>query len=122
MIFEMANSKMANLQSQIAAKIAKLMLQQRTIERKRSAVLNGIIEKMTKNAITLDELRKAIGRRDKGGTVKKSDATDSSSKTRKAVAVKYKDDLGHTWSGRGRTPRWLVAAENSGRARDFFLV
>ena len=118
----MANSKMAKLESQIAAKIAKLMSQQRTIERRRLSALNRIIEKMTENAITLGELESTISRRNKRGPVKKNVVADSSSKTRKAIAVKYKDDLGHTWSGRGRTPRWLVAAENAGKSRDSFLV
>jgi DNA-binding protein H-NS len=38
------------------------------------------------------------------------------------VPVKYQDGQGQTWSGRGKTPRWLVKAEAAGKTRDQFLV
>ena len=39
-------------------------------------------------------------------------------KTRKAVAPKYANphDASETWTGRGRKPRWVVAALESGKA------
>jgi DNA-binding protein H-NS len=37
------------------------------------------------------------------------------------VAVKYKHGS-DTWTGRGRTPRWLVALEKDGRKREEFRV
>ena len=37
------------------------------------------------------------------------------------VAVKYKNG-NDIWTGRGRTPRWLVALEKDGRKRDEFRV
>src|SRR5262245_11223046 len=39
------------------------------------------------------------------------------------VAVKYRANAGNTWTGRGRMPRWLVAATRGGRAKkEDFLV
>jgi len=39
------------------------------------------------------------------------------------VAVKYRDNAGNTWTGRGRMPRWLVAATRGGKAKkEDFLV
>jgi DNA-binding protein H-NS len=39
------------------------------------------------------------------------------------VAVKYRDNAGNTWTGRGRRPRWMVAATKGGKAkRDDFLI
>jgi DNA-binding protein H-NS len=38
------------------------------------------------------------------------------------VAIKYRDEKGNTWTGRGKTPRWLVEAEKAGKARDAFKV
>jgi len=35
--------------------------------------------------------------------------------------VKYKHGS-DTWTGRGRTPRWLVALEKDGRKREEFRV
>ena len=39
------------------------------------------------------------------------------------MAVKYRDNAGNTWTGRGRTPRWIVAAIKGGKAKkDDFLI
>ena len=42
------------------------------------------------------------------------------------VAVKYRDpkDTANTWTGRGRTPRWLTAATKGGKAKkeDFLIA
>jgi DNA-binding protein H-NS len=43
--------------------------------------------------------------------------------TRGKVAVKYRDNAGNTWTGRGRMPRWMVAATKGGKAKkDDFLI
>lgn len=36
--------------------------------------------------------------------------------------IKYRDRKGNSWSGRGKTPRWLVVAEEAGKKRESFLV
>jgi DNA-binding protein H-NS len=39
------------------------------------------------------------------------------------VAVKYRDDAGNTWTGRGRMPRWMTAATKGGKAKkEDFLI
>lgn len=40
------------------------------------------------------------------------------------VAVKYRDKAGNTWTGRGRMPRWMVAATKGGKAKkeDFLIA
>jgi len=40
------------------------------------------------------------------------------------VRIKYRDPKNpeNTWTGRGMSPRWLVAAEKGGAKRDSFLV
>jgi DNA-binding protein H-NS len=38
------------------------------------------------------------------------------------VAIKYRDEKGNTWTGRGKTPRWLVEAEKLGKTREQFAV
>ena len=43
--------------------------------------------------------------------------------TRGTVAGQYRANTGNTWTGRGRMPRWLVAATRGGRAKkEDFLV
>jgi DNA-binding protein H-NS len=42
---------------------------------------------------------------------------------RPPVPVKYRNsETDDTWTGRGRTPRWLAALEAAGRTRDEFKV
>ena len=42
--------------------------------------------------------------------------------SRKPAQIKYRDNNGNTWTGRGMTPRWLKAAEANGQSRETFLV
>jgi len=40
-----------------------------------------------------------------------------------AAAAKYRDPVsGKTWSGRGRRPAWVVAAESEGKGVDSFRI
>ncbi|TDH58622.1 H-NS histone family protein [Dankookia rubra] len=41
---------------------------------------------------------------------------------RAPIEAKYKGPNGELWSGRGRMPKWLHAAEAEGKARDSFLI
>jgi DNA-binding protein H-NS len=42
---------------------------------------------------------------------------------RMKAKIKYRNPAtGDKWSGRGMTPRWLVAMEKAGKKRDSFLV
>jgi DNA-binding protein H-NS len=42
---------------------------------------------------------------------------------RPPVPVKFRNaESGDTWTGRGRTPKWLAALEAAGRSRDEFKV
>jgi DNA-binding protein H-NS len=38
------------------------------------------------------------------------------------LTPKYEDGAGNTWTGRGKSPRWLVTAESTGRMRNEFLI
>lgn len=58
-----------------------------------------------------------------------ADLGGASSKAKKAVSgagkvpAKYRNAAtGETWSGRGRTPKWLADAEAAGTQREHFLV
>src|ERR671917_183026 len=54
------------------------------------------------------------------GTRRRRPRSDAGAK--RAVAVRYRGPGGEEWSGRGRTPRWLVAQEAEGRNREEFAV
>jgi DNA-binding protein H-NS len=38
------------------------------------------------------------------------------------VPVKFKGPNGEEWSGRGRSPKWIVDAERQGKSREEFLI
>lgn len=44
--------------------------------------------------------------------------------SRKTVAAKYRNPANaeETWSGRGKSPRWLVDQEEAGKKREDFLI
>ncbi len=48
--------------------------------------------------------------------------TETSKAERAPVEAKYRGPNGETWSGRGRLPKWLHAAEAEGKPRDSFLI
>lgn len=52
-------------------------------------------------------------------TIKKS---RSNCKTATKVEPKYRDSSGNTWTGRGKPPRWLAAAEATGLNRADYLI
>lgn len=42
---------------------------------------------------------------------------------RSTVAAKYRNPAtGDTWTGRGKSPRWIREAEASGKSRESFLI
>lgn len=42
--------------------------------------------------------------------------------SRKPVPIRYRDDEGNTWTGRGKQPNWLKAHVENGHSIDEFLV
>ncbi|TGT42759.1 H-NS histone family protein [Mesorhizobium sp. M8A.F.Ca.ET.165.01.1.1] len=45
-----------------------------------------------------------------------------STRTRAKPAVKYRDNKGNEWTGRGAAPKWLQAYEAEGKNREEFAV
>lgn len=71
-----------------------------------ASVIAEIQARMKEYGITLDDV--------KGGATK--------TKARTAVAAKYRNPAtGETWSGRGRSPKWLADEVVKGRSREEFL-
>jgi len=72
-----------------------------------ASVVAEIQARMKEFGITLDDLK---------GSAKKG-------KARAAVAAKYRNPAtGESWSGRGRTPKWLAEELAKGRSKEAFLV
>ena len=98
----------------INARIRALESQARRLERKATKGLRAVADVISKHGLSLSEVQRAFGM-SKGAGKRRSTAG-------RPVAVKYKDEKGNTWTGRGRSPLWLVAAENAGKKRESFLV
>lgn len=95
--------------SEINAEISRLQRKAETIKRKtRQNVLADIIRTMQENDLTTDDIAQALRR--------------PSVKPSAPSTVKYKHPSGATWSGRGRTPGWVKAAEAAGESRDLYLI
>ena len=97
----------------IEAQIRKL--QQRAEQLKQASkapAIAEILKLMRANDISIADLRDAAKANEKRVPGKRSPAK-----------VKYRNaETGETWSGRGRAPRWLAAAEKAGRQREEFAV
>lgn len=98
----------------IKARIRALEFQAHRLERKAAKRLRAVAAVISKHGLSLSEVQRAFGM-SKGGSKRRTSGG-------RPVAVKYKDEKGNTWTGRGRSPLWLVAAEKAGKKRESFLV
>jgi DNA-binding protein H-NS len=89
--------------------------------------LRGRVDKMMadKQNSARAELRQKITDLVKEQGLSVQDLFGKGNKTKGTVAVKYRDPKNpeHTWTGRGRMPRWMAAATKGGKAKkEDFLV
>ena len=70
-----------------------------------------ILAKMAAFGITVKDLDASKGRPRK-----------AASTAAKPAAAKYRGPNGETWSGRGLTPRWLVALTAQGQSKEDFAI
>lgn len=99
----------------IRLRIAKLQAMEKkaSVEDKTPA-LKKIAVLMRKNKVSVAELRTFMSKGKSGGIRRK---------VKPKVKPKYKDPASSAkWSGRGRAPRWMVAAEKAGKKRESFLI
>ena len=100
--------------SVIRAQIRALEKRAKTIESKADKKITQLVALIQRHGLSLGDWKRAMSltkTRKRGGPRKG-----------KRVPVKYADDKGNKWTGRGRPPLWLVAAEKAGKKRDSFLV
>ena len=107
-------AKAVDLEKMSYAELAELRNQaDRMMVQKQNSERVALREKMTamakENGFDIRELLDGRRGKGKGGT----------------VAVKYRDpkNPANTWTGRGRAPRWMVAAMKGGKAKkEDFLI
>lgn len=99
----------------IRARIEYLEKQAHLLERDAVKGLKAAAAVVAKYGLSLTDLREAFD-------MSKGRAKRGSSLAGRTVPIKYRDAQGNTWTGRGRAPLWLVAAEKAGKKRESFLV
>ncbi len=101
--------------SAIRAQIRALEKRAETIESKADKKTTELMKLISRHSLSLADWKRAVA-------LGKAGKRGPSPRAGKPVPVKYADDKGNTWTGRGRPPLWLVAAEKAGRKRDTFLL
>lgn len=99
----------------IRARIRKLEKQAQKVKKRSSKGLRAVAAVIAKHGLSLSQLKEAFAL---GGKRR----TKRSPVAGRKVPVKYRDSMGNKWTGRGKMPLWLVAAEKAGKKREAFLV
>jgi len=97
----------------IHAQIRILEKQAKKLEMGATKGLRAAARVIAKHSLSLSDLKEAFSM---------SRGKNKRTGGRSKVAIKYADGNENTWTGRGRTPLWLVAAEKAGKKRESFLV
>jgi len=100
----------------IRSRIKTLETQARKLERGATKGLRAAAAVIAKHALSLSDLKQAFSM-SKGTGPRRGGALSG-----RPVPVKYRDDKGNKWTGRGRPPLWLAAAEKAGKRRESFLI
>lgn len=96
---------------EIVQKISELQKQAEEIKaREQSAVIADIREKIEQYGLTAEDL--GFGAKAPAG--KKT--------ANRKVPVRYRDNAGNTWTGRGKRPGWLTQALAQGKSVEDFLI
>lgn len=99
--------KIAQLQQEAAHLETNQEEQELQIQnRKRNAAIKRVKALMNRLGVTLEDLSNVV----------------FCEQTCAPVPVKFRHPEGHTWTGRGKPPRWLTEAEASGTNRETFRI
>ncbi len=113
---------MAKTFQQIQKQIEALTREAQNLRKKEiSDVVARIKEAIAVYGLTAQDLGLA-GTRGRPPKVKSVAAPAPTAKKTRKVKVKYRDNAGNTWTGRGSRPRWLRDALAGGKSIESFLV
>jgi DNA-binding protein H-NS len=109
----------------LKARIAALQKQLAAAENSKAPAIRKVRALMKKLGVTMADLAetptaKAVKSGSRRGRPRKADPAPKKPATK--IPVKYRDDNGNAWTGRGKTPRWIIEAEKAGRFREQFRV
>ncbi|MEO6986019.1 MAG: H-NS histone family protein [Paralcaligenes sp.] len=113
------------LKLKIEKEIVKLQKKAHDLKAKRrNPIITSIIRSMSEYDITPEEITAAFQKRSSKTSMPKSiNKTVTKTATKRTVPVKYRHPkTGECWTGRGKAPRWITAAEAGGENRDSFRL
>ena len=105
----------------LKAKITALQKQLAAAENNKAPAVRQVKALMKKLGVTVEDL----ATKPAAPTGSKPARKTSRKAGRKAgakIPVKYRDENGNSWTGRGKTPIWIVEAEKAGKSREIFRV
>ncbi|MEN9417179.1 MAG: hypothetical protein RI988_799 [Pseudomonadota bacterium] len=115
---------MAKTLAQIQKEIDRLQEQARSIREKEVGEVIGRIQEAIRHyGLTPADLfgvprKRAAGKK----AARKSNGGSRAKPARPASPIKYRDEQGHTWTGRGKRPGWFKQALAEGRTAESMLV
>jgi DNA-binding protein H-NS len=110
----MRRTSLGTIERQIRALQAKA---EKLKAREKTPVVREIVRLMRSHEISLAELSATNGSRRTGRKPGRSKL-----RGRKIKPMYRNPKTGETWTGRGRTARWIADLEKAGRKRDEFLI
>ncbi len=118
----MARNSYSSIKQKIEKEILRLQKQAQALQiKERRPVINSIIRSMREFDISPQEVAEAYTAKTTNSGTRPNDSPKDASK--RSVAPKYRDPhTGASWTGRGKAPRWIVAAESAGQNRSDFLI
>ena len=105
----------------LKAKITALQKQLVAVENNKVPAIRKVRALMKKLGVTLEDLAEDPSTR-KIRQPRPSPTRNAGKKTGAKIPVKYRDENGNAWTGRGKTPIWIVQAEKLGKRREEFLI
>jgi DNA-binding protein H-NS len=114
--YDQFQAQIAQVQAEAQARVAELQKQAANARKEAMAsAIRSVKALMAQHGLTLADLG--------AGGSKASPKVKSSTDNRSAVAIKYKDkSTGETWTGRGKTPKWMAAKLAGGATKEQFLI
>jgi DNA-binding protein H-NS len=114
---------MAKTLAQINRQIDKLQRQAEALKKQEiSGVISRIRSAIDHYGLTARDLGLTSGRAGASGRAARKSSGRKSVAMRKPVPVKYRDQDGHTWTGRGKRPNWFRSALEAGKKPEDFAV
>lgn len=115
--------------SDMIAQIEELKKQaERQRKEEYGSVIKSIKKQIADYGITAEDLGLGSGAAKRGRKPGKASAKPGRKAAAKRgnagvkVAPKYRDDVGNTWTGRGKQPKWVVSALATGRSLESLLI